>query len=164
MLTLHTPSCMKHHNNSEHFNQSRDGRFIVADEENQNYSPEGGPLPPVTSLSTSVIESNHAYNRPASVDIGPTFRSQNLEFCSRPASVGISENSFPATRTNNVQYAKPPTIIIEGESYSPPSQLTNLDNSGISYHYNTQQCHSYNSPNSTNQNYSSSTMDNGCMA
>lgn len=160
MLTMHTPSCLKSTNQSDHYTQPTDGRYIVNDDDNPSYSPDG-PLPPVTSLATSVIETNHGYNRPSSVDIGTTFRNQNIEYCNRPTSVGIgNDNSY--TRST-IQYTKPPAIIVEEENYSPPSQLTNLDNTGI-YHYNSQQCHNYNSSNGGNQNYNSPTMDNGCMA
>lgn len=163
MLAMHTPSCMKSTQTDHHYShtqsqsqpqsqsqsQSRDGRFIV--DEDHSYSPEG-PLPPVTS----VIET---FNRPSSVDLTSTFRqaqNSNSDYCNRPASV---DNSY-------TRYAKPPTIIVEEENYSPPShQLTNLEStSGHLYHYNTQQCHNYNTNNGANQNYNNPNMDNGCMA
>lgn len=150
MLSMHTPACVKT-NKQDHYSQNN-LHYTVEDA----YSNEG-PLPPVTSLSTSVIETNHAYNRPTSVD--PSFRQHDV-YNNRS---GITnDNSY--TRTT-IQYAKPtPSIIIEGDNYSPPSQLTNLDNPGISYHYNSNQCHNYNSPSNTSQSYGSPSMDNGCMA
>lgn len=155
MLSMHGPACVKQSAKREHYNQNTT-HYIVED---TTYNPEG-PLPPVTSLATSVIETNHAYNRPGSVD--SSFRQHDV-YNSRSVSVGITnDNSY---NRPTIQYAKPtPSIIVEGENYSPPSQLTNLDNPGISYHYNSNQCHNYNSSSSANQNYGSPSMDNGCMA
>lgn len=154
MLSMHGPACVKQ-TTRDHYNHNN-GRYIV--EEGNSFNTDG-PLPPVTSLATSVIETNQAY-RPSSVDVNNSFRSQNIDAFNRSASVGISNESYRP----NVHYGKPPSIIVEGEGYSPPSQLTNLDNAAVSYHYNSNQCHSYNSPGSANQNYGSPTMDNGCMA
>lgn len=154
MLSMHGPACVKPTSSRDHYSQTP-GRYIVED---SNYNGDGN-LPPVTSLATSVIESNQTY-RPSSIE-NTSFRSQNIEVFNRSATVGVTnENSYSPS---NVSFVKPPSIIVEGENYSPP-HLTNLDNSAVSYHYNSNQCHSYNSANSTNQNYGSPTMDNGCMA
>ncbi|XP_063915290.1 activating transcription factor 3 isoform X2 [Zophobas morio] len=103
-------------------------------------------LPPVGS----VIDS-HSYSRPASVD--PSFRTQNMEAFSRPASVGVPSVTYARS---NVNFKAPSIVIEEVTEYQP--QLTNLDNPLNSYHYNSQ-CHNY-----SNQNYTTSGMDNGCMA
>lgn len=151
MLSMHGPACVKT-SNRDHYPNSN---YIV---ERGNFNTDG-PLPPVTSLATSVIETNQSYNRPGSVDINTSFR--NIEVFNRSGSVGIAnENSY---KCSNIHYVKPPSIIVEEEGYTSPSHLTNLDNSGVTYHYNNQ-CHNYNSPGSTSQNYGSPTMDNGCMA
>lgn len=150
MLSMHGPACVKQTNNRDHFHQTS-ATYIVED---SNYSADGS-LPPVTS----VIETNQTY-RPGSVDNSP-YRTQNLEVFNRCASVGIAnDNSY---NRPNIQYVKPPSIIVEGENYSPP-HLTNLDNSSVTYHYNSNQCHNYNSQNNTTPNYGSPNMDNGCMA
>lgn len=110
-------------------------------------------LPPV-----SVIETNHSYSRPSSVDIN-TYQTQSLEVYNRPSSVG---NDLPSySRTNNLQYIKPPSIIIESPEYEHP-HLTNLDDPLIAseFTYNQQQCHNY----SSSPNYANQGLDNGCMA
>lgn len=101
-------------------------------------------LPPVSSVMDT-----HSYSRPSSVD---PFRNQSVEvYISRSASVGIS-NNLTYTRPS---HSKPPSIIVEelNENYEL-NQFTNLD-----YPYNSP-CHNY----SGSQNYSSTGMDNGCMA
>lgn len=149
MLSMHGPACVKQNTTRDHFPQSS-GSYICED---GNFNADGS-LPPVTSLTTSVIETNQTYR---SVSNSP-YRNQSLDAYNRSASVGITnDNSY---NRPNIQYVKP-SIIVEEENYSPP-HLTNLDNS--SYHYNSNQCHNYNSQNSSNQNYGSPNMDNGCMA
>ncbi|KAK9703377.1 Basic region leucine zipper [Popillia japonica] len=116
-------------------------------------------LPPVTS----VIETNHSYSRPASVDSINTYRSRQtpVSLFNRPASVG-NEVSYSNTR----QFAKMPTIIVESptDSYHH-AQLSDVLESSLqaSYHqansYNNQQCHNYANANSYNPG-----LDNGCMA
>lgn len=159
MLSMHGPACVKQTSSRDHYTANNQS-YIVED---TNYSPDGS-LPPVTSLATSVIETNQSY-RPSSVDNQP-YRSPNLDCFGRSSSVGITNDNY--NRPNNLQYVKPPSIIVEGENYSPP-HLTNLDNSNNQVnvnsftHYNTNQCHNYNQQ-SSNQNYGSPNMDNGCMA
>lgn len=107
-------------------------------------------LPPVTS----VIESNHSYTRPSSVDL---YQSQTMDNYNRPNSV---TNDMFYSR-NNMSYVnhKPPSIIIESvDSYEP--QLTNLDDPLLcEYTFNTQHCHNYTMSPGPNQG-----LDNGCMA
>ncbi|GJQ86077.1 hypothetical protein Trydic_g10046 [Trypoxylus dichotomus] len=118
-------------------------------------------LPPVTS----VIETNHSYSRPASVDSINTFRSRQtpVSLFNRPASVGNEITTYNNTR----QYGKMPTIIVESptDGYHQ-TQLADVLESSLqaSYHpsvssYNNQQCHSRNYANNYNPG-----LDNGCMA
>lgn len=167
MLAMHSTSCMKpqksdhyttahnHNPNRHHAQQPQDNsaRYLV-EEDSHGYSPESGHH----ASGPSVIEVNYGCSRPSSVDIGPNFRTQNnLEYCTSNNEIAYSRSSL--------QYSKPPTIIVEEENYSPPSQLTNLDNTTDSlYHYNSQQCHNYNASNGQNQNYGNANLDNGCMA
>ncbi|KAF5308848.1 hypothetical protein FQR65_LT00548 [Abscondita terminalis] len=115
-------------------------------------------LPPLFSLSNSVIESNHSYSRPASVD--PSFKAQTINIYNRPASVGVTSDA--SYNRSMIQYNKLPNIIIEEtpvDSYQP--QFLNLDDpESITYQYNNQPCHNYNG----NQSYNSTGLDNGCMA
>lgn len=118
-------------------------------------------LPPLFSLSNTVIETNHSYSRPASVD--SSFKAQTINIYNRPASVGvISDITYNRSmiQFNN----KLPNIIVEEplvDSYQP--QFTNLDDPEcLTYQYNNQPCHNYNGNN--NQSYNSTGFDNGCMA
>ncbi|KRT85179.1 hypothetical protein AMK59_2180 [Oryctes borbonicus] len=122
-------------------------------------------LPPVTS----VIETNHSYSRPSSVDSVNTFRSRQtpVSLFNRPASVG---NDLVTTYSNTRQFAKMPTIIVDSptDSYHHQTQLADVLESSLqaSYHpavssYNNQQCHSHNYTNTNNYNNG---LDNGCMA
>ncbi|CAG9836127.1 unnamed protein product [Diabrotica balteata] len=94
-------------------------------------------LPPVNTVMET-----HSYSRPSSVD-HTIYRTQNLDFCTRPTSVGLV-NHLTYSKPN---YNKPPSIIVEeiNENYEL-TQFTNLD----SYPYSS--------------SYSNSGMDNGCMA
>ncbi|KAF5299601.1 hypothetical protein FQA39_LY11516 [Lamprigera yunnana] len=115
-------------------------------------------LPPLFSLSNSVIESSHSYSRPASVD--SSYKAQTVNIYNRPASVGVTSDA--SYTRSMIQYNKLPNIIIEDtpvDSYQP--QFINLDDpETLAYQYNNQPCHNYNG----NQNYNSTGLDNGCMA
>lgn len=137
MLSTHRPSCKN--------NVPRSTRDVSLNR-----------LPPLF-LANSIIESNHSYSRPSSVD--PNYKAQIVDMYNRPASVGVC--SDVTYNRSIIQYNKPPNIIVEPASDSY-QQITNLDDGEcISYHYNNQQCHNYNG---TNQNYNNNGMDNGCMA
>ncbi|XP_018572448.1 activating transcription factor 3 [Anoplophora glabripennis] len=101
-------------------------------------------LPPVSSVMET-----HSYSRPASGDL--CFRSQVEVYSTRANIGGVSNITY--SKSN---YSKPPSIIVEEvhENYEF-SEYTNLD----TYPYNSP-CHNY----SENQNYSSTGLDNGCMA
>lgn len=139
MLTSHRPHC-KH-------NVSRVTRDSVTSR-----------LPPLFTLSNSMIESNHSYSRPASVD--PSYKAQSINIYNRPASVGVTSDT--SYNRSMIQYNKLPNIIIDEtpvDSYQP--QFINLDDpESITYQYNNQPCHNYNG----NQSYNSTGLDNGCMA
>lgn len=114
-------------------------------------------LPPLF-LTNSVIESNHSYSRPASVN--PSYKAQNIDIYSRPASVAVTSDT--TYNRSIIQYNKPPNIIVEAPVDSYQTQFTNLDNPEcITTYYSNQQCHNYNG---NNQNYSNTGLDNGCMA
>lgn len=115
-------------------------------------------LPPV-SCALEVV--NHSFNNRhnSSIDVND-YQSPNIDIYNRPTSNDEQSSQY---NRNNLQYVKPPSIIIESpiDSYEP--QLTNLDNpvnDNMTFNFNHQQCHNYNS----NQNYGNSGMDSGCMA
>lgn len=136
ILTLHRPHCQK---NIPTITRDHVFRRLP-------------PLPPVSC----VIETNHSYNnRTSSIEVNYHTQNNSLDIFNRH----VNNGEVPSY-TRNLQYIKPPSIIIDGtvENYEP--QLTNLDNPVSEGIYNNQQCHNYNS----NQNYSNQGMDNGLMA
>ncbi|XP_018324656.2 activating transcription factor 3 [Agrilus planipennis] len=125
-----------------------------------NRDPLCTRLPPMSSISTPVIESNHSYCRqPNNANMQNIFKTENLDIFN--GALDVSEDI--SYRRNSLQFNKAPSIIIEAavDSYDQ-TQLLDLDNSDhciSNYNYNHQQCHNYSS-----DNYGSTGMDSGCMA
>lgn len=117
------------------------------------------------SPMTSVMDTNHPYSRPASVDSVNGYRSrQRVNLFNRPASVGNEINAYNTRPYPN----KMPTIIVDSptDSYHQTQLVADVLESTLqaSYHqatsYNNQQCHNY----TTNANSYNPGLDNGCMA
>lgn len=103
-------------------------------------------LPPVSSVMET-----HSYSRPPSVD--PNYRNHYLDGFSSRNAMGISDNMSPSRSSYN---NKPPSIVIEeindNYEYGAFNGFETLSYSSP--------CHNY----SSSQTYSSSGLDNGCMA
>lgn len=174
MLSMHSPACVKQTSNTypnsppnENNNYNPQMEYNQQSQQSQQRhhhqhsdecpnlnSPTSTNLPSIsTTLSNSCMESYHN-TRPDSVDIS-NYHHHLDAYSSIPSPYGDTK----------------PVIIVtdNGDSYATQTtHLTDLDSPNSSYNYNNSaHCHNYdqvqNGQNSQN-NYSNSGLDNGCMA